>query len=1013
MSDYDDVDDEDHHQRAIDSDELEDNNDDDDDDDDDEPMFVLTNKKRFKYPTFENDNNNQNDNNGKDRALYGTFLPNKSSSSTTGNTTNLVPIFVKQQSVLNETELQSSQPNNNNNDDDHDAIQLPHPTNNNNTELPTSKTTKSLLQQQKQQEKEEEALQQIIIQKQQDDANDRFFALLGRGKGDSRAKRALEEDSVLDIRNRYSNNTHADTATNSNAQEEFYTEPPSFAGLGARKSEPPIRLDPNLGKWEKHTKGIGMKLLAKMGYKGSGGLGAERTKKNVDGVQVKSKGGISKTIEVVVRPSNLGLGFGNFKEATKLKVNQQIEAEIRGAELPQEEKPKEIVLKANVSALPSTDELLQQRSWKRGQGAKKRPRKVVPYTELLQTDKQNTIIDMRGPSAAMARAPALGSNQDVPLAEELLHNVATLLNMYENKLHSSASFAKSAKRKFVSLQADLNEIERQKIGAEERIQKMEKVLEIMNGIENTLKTAGTDDMIDDQVTEQVQQLALILSPEDRSVLKFDEILLPSLLSPLVQARLESWKPMDDDAGTAELIVSSILQLCAGVGDNEMVADRQRSIFTRQVLPKIKTAFESTKWNPIQDAESGVVLYETILKTLEAIISPTTRRRSDDDTNVVFPSELVDETISLTDIAKTEIIREIVIPKLIRTLALWKPELDSENKELIGRLDRWILPWIPHLDYPTTFLELSNDLRRKLRSALSYLKGRNLNDRDFLLLSLATLRPWRRIVSVHKLQDLTSNYVTSRLAKYLSKLDIARNPKLQDWTAINFAFDLVDHLLMTSQEFLSLLEGELLANWATTLHEWLASDKEVKLESLADFYFTWRGRLMQPSISDSATVRSCGLIRSDEKSCLIFYTGLVMIHSSLGKATVSLDEIRPSKPGHQVVLSRRMKEDRDQNEDELERLQSNGIDYRKHVISRRDGGAATFREVVEDFAREREFEFCPRMGANSMKDGKQVFLFGELPVYFDNNVVFVFDQKAKWQPVSLDELAVIAESHRTL
>jgi hypothetical protein len=71
-----------------------------------------------------------------------------------------------------------------------------------------------------------------------------------------------------------------------------------------KKALPAVPLK-DLGKWEKHTKGVGRKLLDKFGFKGR--LGARED-------------GISKAIEVTIRPDGMGLGFGNFKEATKLEV---------------------------------------------------------------------------------------------------------------------------------------------------------------------------------------------------------------------------------------------------------------------------------------------------------------------------------------------------------------------------------------------------------------------------------------------------------------------------------------------------------------------------------------------------------------------------------------------------------------------------------------------------------------------------------------------------------------------
>ena len=72
-----------------------------------------------------------------------------------------------------------------------------------------------------------------------------------------------------------------------------------FSALDYNNQQPKKLPLKDLEKWEKHTKGVGRKLLDKFGF--TGRLGAHED-------------GISKAIEVTIRPDGMGLGFCNFKE---------------------------------------------------------------------------------------------------------------------------------------------------------------------------------------------------------------------------------------------------------------------------------------------------------------------------------------------------------------------------------------------------------------------------------------------------------------------------------------------------------------------------------------------------------------------------------------------------------------------------------------------------------------------------------------------------------------------------
>ncbi|KAK6936488.1 Tuftelin interacting protein, N-terminal domain [Dillenia turbinata] len=372
----------------------------------------------------------------------------------------------------------------------------------------------------------------------------------------------------------------------------------------------------NIGGFEKHTKGIGAKLLEKMGYKG-GGLG-------------KNEQGILAPIEAKLRPKNMGMGFDNFKE-TKLPTLQELE----------EKKAFPGVAQPAVRS--------KEKRWTKQARAKKKDSYRTAEELLAEKEEQEVeyvqkVYDMRGPQARILtnlldlNAEEKTRENDVPMFE-LQYNVKLMVELAELDVVKIDRDLRNEREKAMSLQK-----EKEKIQSETA--RLKKQLDDTLEIDRTLARINEDMSLG---TLTLDSLANAFGDLQRKY--WDDyklcnlsVIACSLALPLLIRVFQGWDPLQNPSHGLEVISlwKNLLQ-----GEDSFDFSDAASPYTQLVMEVVFPAVRISATNTWKARDPEPIL--RFLETWEKMLPPS-----------------VLETI----------LDHIVMPKLSEAVDSWDPRRET-------------------------------------------------------------------------------------------------------------------------------------------------------------------------------------------------------------------------------------------------------------------------------------------------------------------------------------------------
>ncbi|XP_028680560.1 tuftelin-interacting protein 11 [Erpetoichthys calabaricus] len=576
----------------------------------------------------------------------------------------------------------------------------------------------------------------------------------------------------------------------------FKTTQKGFAG-GQRQGQ-------EFGTWERHTRGIGQKLLQKMGYVPGRGLG-------------KNAQGILNPIEAKVRKGKGAVGaYGAERTSQSLQDFPVVDSEEEEEQDFQKEmsqwrrEPGQGRKKPKYSY--KTVEELKAKGYVYGKNMSAPPAELAQVKVIDMTGREQKVYysySQMSHKHNVPEEPAVAMTGKEPKTRgfelpELEHNLQLLIDLTEQEILQGARRLQHEKDMVVSLSHESEKLEETLKQEERAIGRVQRVLELVESYERRMgaKEGSEEDPL--TLADCVRMFEKLQKDfyEEYKAFGLADMAVP-MVHPLLKEYFKNWDPLKDRVFGIEIIGKWRVVLETGQlahsGPDMTTMDPYHRLLWEVWMPLVRSCVSN--WQP-RNCGPMVDFLESWVPILPVWIMEN-------------------------------ILDQLIFPKLQKEVENWNPLTDTVP------IHSWIHPWLPLMQ--ARLEPLFPPIRSKLSNAL---QKWHPSDGSAKLI----LQPWKDVFTPGSWEAFMVKNIVPKLGLCLSEFVI--NPHQQHMEPFYWVLDWEGMLSLSS--LVSLLDKHFFTKWLQVLCSWLSNNPNY--EEITKWYLGWKSMfsdaiLAHPSIKE--------------------------------------------------------------------------------------------------------------------------------------------------------------------